>query len=117
MSRSYEVLKSDILYLSNNCKFLRSATTDDITYTAFQELPEVAESDIDDGMYWRVNRTMDAVFGADVIDKNLFIGCYGMEFVLKWLSKAREHATWDINSDQLLNIKLDNIRAALISES
>ncbi|EGF98147.1 uncharacterized protein MELLADRAFT_96129 [Melampsora larici-populina 98AG31] len=69
---------------------------------------------MDDGMFWRVNRTMDAVFGADVIDKNLFSGCYGMEFVLEWLDKARKHATWDNTSDQLINIKLENIREALI---
>lgn len=115
--RSYQELKSDILYLSENCDFIRPATTEDITYRSFSNPPQLDHWDIDDGMYFSVNRTLDAVLGADVIEKHLFNGCYGMELMLKWLDKAREHATWDRNSDLLLNVKLENIREKLIGES
>ncbi|KAH9810732.1 hypothetical protein DFH28DRAFT_854688, partial [Melampsora americana] len=112
--RSYQQLKSDLLHLSENCNFLRPATTEDITYHRFSDPPRLDPSDIDDGMYFSVNRTMDAVFGADVIKENLFTGCYGIELMLKWLDKAREHPTWDRNSDLLINVKLGNIREKMI---
>ncbi|EGG10171.1 uncharacterized protein MELLADRAFT_103597 [Melampsora larici-populina 98AG31] len=112
--RSYGELKSDILHLANNCDFLRPATTDDHTYTRFANPPQLDKSDLDEGMYWCVNSAMDALFGEDVIDKHLFSGRYGMEYVLRWLDKAREHVTWDKNSDLLLNVKLEKIRKKLI---
>lgn len=115
--RSYGELKSDILHLASHCDFLRPATTDDRTYTRFANPPQLDQSDLDNGMYWCVNNAMDAVFGKDVIDKHLLTGCYGMEYVLRWLDKAREHVTWDRNSDLLLIVKLKNIRKKLIGES
>ncbi|PLW51423.1 hypothetical protein PCASD_00281 [Puccinia coronata f. sp. avenae] len=50
---------------------------------------------------------MDAVFGVDNCKKNLRRGKYGIEVVLDYLKKARDHPTW--NADELLALKLERI--------
>ncbi|EGG02836.1 uncharacterized protein MELLADRAFT_109853 [Melampsora larici-populina 98AG31] len=114
---SYEQMKSEILHLSKTCEQIRPATTDDVIYRSFINAPKLDPNDIDEGMYWSVNKTMDAVFGADVVNKHVFTGPYGVELVMKWTDKAREHETWDKSSDQLLKLKLKRIRTYLISSN
>ncbi|EGG05841.1 uncharacterized protein MELLADRAFT_87741 [Melampsora larici-populina 98AG31] len=111
---SYEQIKSEILHLSKTCEHIRPATTDDEIYRCFVNPPKIDPEDIEEGMYLSVNKTMDSVFGAELLNKNVFTGPYGVDLVIKWSDKAREHKTWDKSSDQLLKLKLERIRTHLI---
>lgn len=103
-----------IIDLSNHCPGLREGTREDQTYTSFSSAPV---ADADEGMWYPVNTTLDAVFGTDCIKRNISKGPFGLPMVVDWVHKARKHHTWDGDSEKLIQIKLENIVSALKGES
>ncbi|EGG06419.1 uncharacterized protein MELLADRAFT_86613 [Melampsora larici-populina 98AG31] len=57
---------------------------------------------------------MNLIFSVNNIENELFTGCYGVEHVMGWIDEAREHTTWDQNSEKLLITKLESIHQHLI---
>ncbi|KAH9808092.1 hypothetical protein DFH28DRAFT_838632, partial [Melampsora americana] len=112
--RSYKDLKLEILHLSQNCEFIRPATTKDLIYTVFKSPPKLADSDCEIGIFWTLNTKMNSIFGVTAIQKELFTGRYGMEQVMGWIDKVREHNTWDQDSEKLLIPKLESIHQHLM---
>ncbi|EGG06106.1 uncharacterized protein MELLADRAFT_87473 [Melampsora larici-populina 98AG31] len=70
-------------------------------------------ADDDEGMWYPVNTTLDAIFGVDCIKLEISKGPFGLPLVVEWVQQARKHHTWDGDSDKLIKIKLDNIISAL----
>lgn len=110
---TFEELSADIVHLSQNCPFVPVATLNDPIYSGFQSNPQLTDED-EEGMWPLVNGKMDTVFGVEVIEKNLRTGPYGLEKVIEWLGKARQHTSWQ--HDNLLLIKLGNIRSKMIGQ-
>jgi hypothetical protein len=44
-------------------------------------------------------------------------GSLGIELAMKYLSRARDHQTWTLNSEMLLEHKLEMIAKELLSKS
>ncbi|EGG02345.1 uncharacterized protein MELLADRAFT_117586 [Melampsora larici-populina 98AG31] len=112
--RSYKEIKKEIIHLSQNCEFIRAATTNDLIYTSFKSPPQLAESEQDVGIFWSVNTKMNKICGVNNIQNELFTGLHGVENLMGWLDKAREHPTWDRNSEKLLLTTLEVIHKHLI---
>ncbi|EGG01621.1 uncharacterized protein MELLADRAFT_92001 [Melampsora larici-populina 98AG31] len=107
---STESVLRKILNLCENCPRLREGTRHDLIFKQFSNAPI---ADKDEGMWVAVNATLDAAFAKDCIGENILKGNFGLPMVVNWVRKAEEHPTWDLNSEMLINIKLENIVAAL----
>lgn len=109
---TFEEISVEIQHLSENCPFIPAATLDDCIYTSFNASPHLTSDEDQNGMWQVVNNKMDSILGVDVMETNLRTGPYGIEHVLQWLRRAREHESW--NHDALLIIRLRNIRSKFI---
>ncbi|EGG10901.1 uncharacterized protein MELLADRAFT_92264 [Melampsora larici-populina 98AG31] len=107
---TFDQTLNKIIRLCDNCPALREGTRQDKTYMRFSNPPTADE---DEGMWYPVNTTLDAVFGVDCIKLEISKGPFGLPLVVEWVQQARKHHTWDGDSDKLIKIKLDNIISAL----
>jgi hypothetical protein len=82
-------------------------TQQDLIFRRFNCPPVVHEDEEDKGIWYVVNKSMDAVFGVDNCQKNLRSRKFGIELVLQYLKKARDHPMW--NADEILFLKLQRI--------
>lgn len=101
------------------------ATQNDKIYCMFDHPSYLSPADADEGMWFEANQKLDALFGRDTEPGNIRKGPYGLQRVIKWLEKARQHDTWDSptdkldkarkgstwlsSSDRLLKLKMENI--------
>ncbi|KAA1084343.1 hypothetical protein PGT21_025026 [Puccinia graminis f. sp. tritici] len=96
-----------IFSISQSPSQIPQATKDDLIFQRFSCPPILAEDEEDEGMWYVVNSKMDSLFGIENCKENLKSGKFGIEAVLDYLKKAREHPTW--NADELLTLKLERI--------
>ncbi|KAH9813132.1 hypothetical protein DFH28DRAFT_856713, partial [Melampsora americana] len=107
---SVDQLIAKVLSLSQTSPLGSSAPGNKI-FESFSCFPIVSLETDEDGMWAEVNLKMDAAYGSDVspeqFKENSKGGKYGLECVLLYLNKAREHPTWTSDHDSLLSIKLE----------
>lgn len=120
IDKKIDDLVASTMILSQNCPAgsIRAATQNDKIFQTFCEPPMLSISDAEEGIGWLINSKMDAIFGVDKIDTELFTGPFGIELMLKWISRARIHETWkkDTNGQMLLKLKLERICDVLKGE-
>ncbi|KAH9441407.1 hypothetical protein Pst134EB_030073 [Puccinia striiformis f. sp. tritici] len=100
-------LLAKILAISQSSSGIPQATRDDRIFRQFSCPPIIPQDDEDKGMWYIVNKAMDSLFGVENCKQNLRRGKYGIEVVLDYLKKAREHSSW--SEDELLIPKLERI--------
>jgi hypothetical protein len=100
-------LLDKILSISQSPSKIPEATQEDLIFQRFNCPPIVPEDEEDKGIWYVVNKSMDAVFGVENCKQNLQTGKFGIEPVLKYLNQARQHPLW--NADSLLFLKLEHI--------
>ncbi|KAA1095830.1 tigger transposable element derived 3 [Puccinia graminis f. sp. tritici] len=100
-------LFAKILVISQSDSQIPPATRNDLVFQRFSCPPIIPEDDEDEGMWFVVNKSLDSLFGVENCKDNLRRGKYGIEVVLDYLKRAREHSSW--NADELLVLKLERI--------
>ncbi|KAH9812385.1 hypothetical protein DFH28DRAFT_398842 [Melampsora americana] len=103
-----------VMRLTQGCPTLPVATKDDKLYTIYSDSPCMDTDEEEDGIWIVVDRKLTATFGIDCIKENLMQGSLGIELAMKYLSSARDHPTWTLNSDMLLERKLEMIAKELL---
>lgn len=92
------------------------ATRTNKIFEVFSGVPCVSPGYEEEGIWYDVDSKLNACFGIDNYKHNIMRGSLGIELVVKYISLARDHPQWTLDSDKLLMLKVSRIEGALIGK-